>query len=129
MLWWFSVFLNGFNGWLFLINHTSIFTFLQVPCIKGIVHLKLKIVHADKQWLSEVNFRWRNNKFIKKEGDERVKVTSSLQSMHWWTSDEMFYFSKSDLMKKRTHLHLEWPEAEYIIIFGWTVPFTRRAFS
>ncbi len=25
-------------------------------------------------------------------------------------------------MKKQTYLHLEWPEGEYIFIFGWIIP-------
>ncbi len=26
-----------------------------------------------------------------------------------------------NLMKKQTHLHLGWPESEYIFIFGWNI--------
>ncbi len=55
-----------------------------------------------------------------------------------WASDVMCNFSKSVLMKKQTHLHLEWPEDESIpfkfhlkhfncsilFIFWWTIPLT-----
>ncbi len=30
----------------------------------------------------------------------------------------MLNFSKSDVMKKQTHLHFRWPEGEYIFFFG-----------
>ncbi len=33
--------------------------------------------------------------------------THSLQMIHWWASYVMLHFSKSFLMKKQTHLHLE----------------------
>ncbi len=46
----------------------------------------------------------------------------SLQRIQWWASDVMLNFSKSVLMQKQTHLHLGWPEGEYIFIFGWTIP-------
>ncbi len=36
--------------------------------------------------------------------------THSLQRIHWWESDVMLHFSKSVLMKKKTHLHLGWPK-------------------
>ncbi len=36
--------------------------------------------------------------------------THSLQRIHWWASDVMLHFSKSDLMKKQIHLYFEWPE-------------------
>ncbi len=42
--------------------------------------------------------------------DSHSDGTHSLQSIHWWTSDVMLHFSKSVLMKKKTHLHLGWPE-------------------
>jgi len=35
--------------------------------------------------------------------------------------DVMLNFSKSVLMKKQPHLHLGWPECEYMLIFGWTI--------
>ncbi len=49
----------------------------------------------------------------------------SLQRIHCWVSDGMLYFSKSVLMKKQTHLHLEWPEGEDIFskFLGWTISF------
>ncbi len=40
--------------------------------------------------------------------------THSLQRIHWWESNVMLHFSKSVPMKKQTHLHLGWPEEEYI---------------
>ncbi len=36
-------------------------------------------------------------------------------------SDVMLNFSKSVLMKKQPHLHLGWPESEYMLIYGWTI--------
>ncbi len=48
--------------------------------------------------------------------DSHSDGTHSLQRMHWSASDVMLNFSKSVLMKKQTHLHLEWPEGEYIVI-------------
>ncbi len=33
-----------------------------------------------------------------------------------WASDIMLHFSKSVLMKKQTHLHLGWPQKEYILV-------------
>ncbi len=54
--------------------------------------------------------------------DSHSDGTHSLQ----WASDVMQHFSKSVLMKKQTHLHLIWPEGEYISskssFFGWTNP-------
>ncbi len=46
--------------------------------------------------------------------DSHSDGTHSLQRIHWWVSDVMLHFSKSVLMKKQTHLHLRWPEGEYI---------------
>ncbi len=46
--------------------------------------------------------------------DSHSDGTHSLQRIHWWASDVMLHFSKSVLMKKQTHLHLEWPEGECI---------------
>ncbi len=46
--------------------------------------------------------------------DSHSDGTHSLQRFHWWTSDVMLTFSKSVQMKKQTHLHLGWPEGEYI---------------
>ncbi len=46
--------------------------------------------------------------------DSHSDGTHSLQRIHWWASDVMLNFSKSVLMKKQTHLHLRWPEGEYI---------------
>ncbi len=46
--------------------------------------------------------------------DSHSDGTHSLQRTHWWASDIRLNFSKSVLMKKKTHLHLGWPENEYI---------------
>ncbi len=51
--------------------------------------------------------------------------THSLQRIHWWASVVVLNFSKPILMKKQTHLHLEWPgrvKFQQIFIFGWTIP-------
>ncbi len=40
--------------------------------------------------------------------------THSLQRIHWWARDVMLHFYKSVMLKKQTHLHLGWPEGEYI---------------
>ncbi len=48
--------------------------------------------------------------------------THSLQRIHWWASDVMLNFSKSD--EKQTHLHLGWPKGEYIFIDS--IPLTRN---
>ncbi len=61
--------------------------------------------------------------------DPNSDGTHSLQRIHWWASDLMLNFSKSVPMKKQTHLHLGWPEGEYIEliiiirIINWTIPF------
>ncbi len=39
----------------------------------------------------------------------------SLQRIHWCAIDVMLNFSKSAPMKKQTHLHLGWPEEEFIL--------------
>ncbi len=54
--------------------------------------------------------------------DSHSDGTHSLQSIHWWANYIMLHFSESFLMKKQTHLHLSWPEGEYIFILGWTIP-------
>ncbi len=54
--------------------------------------------------------------------DSHSDGTHSLLRIHWWSSDVMFDFSKSVLLKKLTHLHLGWPKGEYILIFGWAIP-------
>ncbi len=54
--------------------------------------------------------------------DSHSDGTHSLQRIHWWASDVMLHFSKSGPMKKQTHLHLGWPEGEYIYILGWNTP-------
>ncbi len=46
--------------------------------------------------------------------DSHSDGTHSLQRIHWWTSDVMLHFSKFVLMKKQTHLHLWWPEVEWM---------------
>ncbi len=46
--------------------------------------------------------------------DSRSDGTHSLQRIHWRASDVMLNFSKSVLMKKLTHLHLEWSKGLYI---------------
>ncbi len=62
--------------------------------------------------------------------DSHSDGTHSLQRIHWWAGDVILYFSKSVLMKKRTHLHLGWPEGESISVnfhfwvnysFNWIV--------
>ncbi len=40
--------------------------------------------------------------------------THSLQRIDWCASNVMLNFSTSVHMKKQTHLHLGWPESEYI---------------
>ncbi len=52
--------------------------------------------------------------------DSHSDGTHSLQRIYWWASDVKLNFSKSVPTKKQTHLHLGWPESEYIFIFGWT---------
>ncbi len=52
--------------------------------------------------------------------DSHSDGTHSLQMIHCWASDVVQNFSKSGLTKKQTHLHLGWPESEYIFMFGWT---------
>ncbi len=42
---------------------------------------------------------------------------TAVNSMHYWESDIIHDFSKSLLMKKQTHLHVGWPEGEYIFQF------------
>ncbi len=42
--------------------------------------------------------------------------THSLQRTHCWASDGMLHFPKSVLIKKQTHLQLEWTEGEYIFM-------------
>ncbi len=51
--------------------------------------------------------------------DSHSDGTHSLQRIHWWASDVMLNFSKSVPMKKRAHLHLGWPEGEYIFSKFW----------
>ncbi len=46
--------------------------------------------------------------------DSHSDGTHPLQWTHWWASDVMLHFSKQVPMKKQTHLHLGWPEREYI---------------
>ncbi len=46
--------------------------------------------------------------------DSHSDGTHSLQRIHWCASDVMLNFSKSVLTEKQTHLHLGWPEGEYI---------------
>ncbi len=48
--------------------------------------------------------------------DSHSDGTHSLQRIYWWASDVMLNISKYVLMKKQTHLLLEWPEGEYIFI-------------
>ncbi len=48
--------------------------------------------------------------------------THSLQRIHRWASGIMLNLAKTFLIKKQTHLHLEWPENRYIFIAGWTTP-------
>ncbi len=48
----------------------------------------------------------------------KYKLTSgthSLQRIRWRASYTMLNFSKSVQMKKRSHVHLVWPEDEYIL--------------
>ncbi len=54
--------------------------------------------------------------------DSHSDGTHSLQRIHRWASDVMLNLSKTFLIKKQTHLHLEWPEDKYIFISGWTTP-------
>ncbi len=44
--------------------------------------------------------------------DSHSDGTHSLQRIYWWVRDAMLHFSKSVLMKKQTHPHLEWPVSE-----------------
>ncbi len=53
--------------------------------------------------------------------DSHSDGTHSLQMNT--ASDVMQHFSKSVLLKKQTHLHLGWPEAEHIFsIFSFNIP-------
>ncbi len=61
--------------------------------------------------------------------DSHSDGTHSLQRIHWWASDVMLHFSKSVQIKKWTHLHLGWPEGEYICIFGQSVPLKHNLLS
>ncbi len=57
--------------------------------------------------------------------DSHSDGTHSLQRIHWWASDVMLNFSKSVLIKKQTHLHIEWPKRvnfQHFVIFEWAVP-------
>ncbi len=51
----------------------------------------------------------------------------SLQSIHWWDTDAMLHFSKSD---EETYAPVscmawEWVRFQLIFIFGWTIPLNR----
>ncbi len=46
--------------------------------------------------------------------DSHSDGTHSLQRIHWWAIGVMLNLFKSVLMKKQTHLHIGWPEGEYI---------------
>ncbi len=46
--------------------------------------------------------------------DSHSDGTHSLQRIHWWANDALIFFSKCVQTKKQTHLHLRWPEGEYI---------------
>ncbi len=58
--------------------------------------------------------------------DSHFDGTHSLQRIHWWASDVMLHFSKSDLMKKQTHLNhldcLRMSTFQANFHFGWTIP-------
>ncbi len=56
--------------------------------------------------------------------DTHSDGTHSLQRILWWASDEMLLM-KSVQMKEQIHLHLGWPEGEFIftkLSFWWTLP-------
>ncbi len=46
--------------------------------------------------------------------DSHSDGTHSLQRIHWLATDAMLHFSKSVLIKNKTHLYVRWPEDEYI---------------
>ncbi len=51
--------------------------------------------------------------------DSHSDGTHSLQSIHWWASDEMLYFSKSDEeTNSSTYLMVHFQQ---IVIFAWTL--------
>ncbi len=53
--------------------------------------------------------------------DSHSDGTHSLQKIYWWASDVMLNISKYVLMKKQTHLLLEWPE-----FLGWSIPLRNK---
>ncbi len=54
--------------------------------------------------------------------DSHSDGTHSLQRIHWWASDVMLHFSKSFLIKKQTHLHLDGLSAFLRNLnLGWTI--------
>jgi len=55
--------------------------------------------------------------------DTHSDGTHSLQRIHCWASDIILNFSRSVLMKKQTHLHLESVNFKHIFIFFWSVFF------
>ncbi len=53
--------------------------------------------------------------------DSHSDGTHSLQKICWWASDVMIHFSKSVLMKKQSHLYLEWPEGSFFSSFFYFI--------
>ncbi len=62
---------------------------------------------------SHVDYLWITVMFLSLSLDSHSDGTHSLQRIHWWVSDVMLDFSKSVLMKKQIHPHLEWPIGKF----------------
>ncbi len=61
-----------------------------------------------------VDFLWNIVMFFISCLDSHSHGTHSLQMTYWWVSDVMIHLFKSFLMKMQTHLHLVYPETEWI---------------
>ena len=56
--------------------------------------------------------------------DSHSDGTHSLQRIHWWASDVMLHFSKSDeeTNSSTSWMTCGWGHYQQIYIFGWTIP-------
>ncbi len=89
--------------------------------LKSVLNLLMDLLFINMQLFSSKDVNWWTGGLLVDYCDVFISClhshsdgTHSLQSIHWWVSDVMLHFSKSVLMKKQTHLHLGWPEDEYI---------------
>ncbi len=55
--------------------------------------------------------------------DSHSDGTHSLQSIHWWASDAMLHFSKSDeeTNSSTSWMTWGWVHFQHIFTFGWTI--------